>query len=342
MTTGLVYDDRFLLHRAPYEHPEYPGRIEAIRNHLVTESLLERCELVPAREATDGELRAIHTQGLIDAVQATSRRDFTQLDPDTYACRDSAEAALLAAGGMAELARMLVHGELDNALALPRPPGHHAEADLAMGFCLFNNVAIAARAAQAAGASRILIVDWDVHHGNGTQHSFWDDPSVLYFSTHQFPFYPGTGAADELGGARGRGRTVNVPWAAGMGDAEYLAAFDRVLLPIARSFRPELVLVSAGFDAAVGDPLGEMRVTPDGFAAMTARLQSLAGGRCALALEGGYNLEAISRSVAACLRVLLGEEPAVKAFGPPSPEARTVIASVLAAQRPFWPALAGS
>ena len=339
MTTGLVYDDRFLLHRAPYDHPEHPGRLTAIRDHLVSEGLFARCQLVPAREATAGELRAIHTQGLIDAVLATSLREFTELDPDTYACRDSAEAAVLAAGGLAELATRLVHGELDNGLALLRPPGHHAEADLAMGFCLFNNVAVAARAAQAAGASRILIVDWDVHHGNGSQHSFWDDPSVLYFSTHQFPFYPGTGAADERGGPRARGGTVNVPWPRGRGDADYLAAFDRVLLPIAKSFRPELVLVSCGFDAARGDLLGEMRVTPDGYAAMTARIRSLAGGRSLLALEGGYNLEAISLSAAACLRVLLGDEPPVRDFGPPSAEAHAVISSVLAAQGPFWPDL---
>jgi histone deacetylase 6 len=342
MPTGLLYDDRFLLHRAPYQHPEHPGRLAAIRNQIVTEGLVDRCERVPAREANAEELRAIHTQGLIDAIQATSRRDFTELDPDTYACRDSAEAATLAAGGLAGLATLIIHGDLENGFALVRPPGHHAEADLAMGFCLFNNVAIAARAAQAAGASRVLIVDWDVHHGNGTQHSFWDDPSVLYFSAHQFPFYPGTGAADEVGGPHARGRTVNVPWAAGMGDAEYLAAFDRVLLPIARSFRPEIVLVSAGFDAADGDLLGQMRVTPDGFAAMTAGLRTLAGGRLVLALEGGYNLDAIAASAAACLRVLLAETTASQDTRPRqqiAPEAERALDRVRRAQAPFWPEL---
>ena len=341
--TGLVYDDRFLLHRAPYEHPEHPGRLEAIRDQLETEGLIERCDRVEAREASDEELAAIHTRGLIEAIRATSQRDWTQLDPDTYACRNSAQAARLAAGGLAELATRVVRGELANGLALLRPPGHHAEADLPMGFCLFNNVAVAARAAQAAGAERVLVVDWDVHHGNGTQHSFWDDPSVLYFSTHQFPFYPGTGAADELGGAHARGRTVNVPWPPGMGDAEYLAAFDRILLPIAERFRPEIVLVSCGFDAADGDLLGEMRVTPAGFAAMTARLATLAGGRVVLALEGGYNLAAISTSAAACLRVLLGEDGACR---PPSPEisplADRALAEVLRAQSDYWPDLTAS
>jgi histone deacetylase 6 len=338
--TGLVYDDRFLLHRAPYEHPENPGRLLAIRDHLAGEGLLARCESVAPREATEDELTAVHTPGLIEEIRATSRRGFSQLDPDTYASRDSAEAAFLAAGGLADLTARVVKGRLDNGLALLRPPGHHAEADLPMGFCLFNNVAVAARAAQAAGAARILIVDWDVHHGNGTQHSFWDDPEVLYFSTHQFPFYPGTGAANEIGGPRARGRTVNVPWPAGMGDAEYLAAFDRLLLPIAKAFRPDLVLVSAGFDAADGDLLGEMRVTPDGFGAMTKRLQALAGGRTVLALEGGYNFDAISASTAACLKRLLGDDgAAMKSPRAISPAAERVLDAVVRIQSPFWPEL---
>ena len=331
MTTGLVYDERFLLHRAPYDHPEHPGRLTAIWRRLQEQGLEKRCERVPAREATDEELLRIHTAALIAAVDETAREDLRQLDPDTYACRDSALAARLAAGGLVDLCAAVAAGRLSNGFALLRPPGHHAEADRAMGFCLFNNVAVAARALQAGGAQRILIVDWDLHHGNGTQHSFWEDPGVLYFSTHQFPFYPGTGAIDETGGGAGRGATVNVPWPGGMGDAEYLAAFDRVLLPIAGDFRPDIVLVSAGFDAADGDPLGAMRVSPVGYAQMTARLSTLAGGRLVLALEGGYDLEAISRSAAACLRVLLGESPAALHLAEASPSAVRILEGVLRA-----------
>ncbi|MEX0879115.1 MAG: histone deacetylase [Thermoanaerobaculia bacterium] len=338
MTTGLVYDERFLAHRAPYDHPEHPGRLEAIWRHLRNEGLAERCRRVPAREVTPEELARVHTLSHIDAIEETAAEDFRQLDPDTYTCRDSALAARLAAGGLTDLALAVLRGEIENGFALVRPPGHHAEADRAMGFCLFNNVAVAARAAQAAGAARkILIVDWDLHHGNGTQRTFWEDPSVLYFSTHQFPFYPGTGAIDEIGAGPGRGFTVNVAWPGGMGDAEYLAAFDRVLLPIARDFAPDLTLVSAGFDAADGDPLGSMRLSPVGFAAMTSRLLPLSEGRVVLALEGGYNLDAISRSAAACLRVLLGEPAPPVGSRPPSPDAARFLDAVSAAQRPFWP-----
>jgi histone deacetylase 6 len=333
MTTGLVYDERFLAHRAPYDHPEHPGRLEAIVRHLHDEGLAARCRRVPAREITHEELARVHTPSHIGTIEETATEDFRQLDPDTYTCRDSALAARLAAGGLTDLALAVLRGDSDNGFALLRPPGHHAEADRAMGFCLYNNVAVAARAVQAAGAARrVLIVDWDLHHGNGTQHTFWEDPSVLYFSTHQFPFYPGTGAVGEIGARAGQGFTVNVPWPGGMGDHEYLAAFDRVLLPIARAFAPDLTLVSAGFDAADGDPLGSMRISPGGFAAMTSRLLPLSEGRLVLALEGGYNLDAISRSAAACLRVLLGERAPAADLSPPRPTALRVLEAVLTAR----------
>ena len=340
MPTGLVDDNRFLDHVAPYGHPEHPGRLKAIRQRFEEDGLASRCERVPAREAVDEELLRIHTAAHVRTVDATASSEFRSLDPDTYASRGSARAARLAAGALVDLASRVLSGHLSNGFALLRPPGHHAEADRAMGFCLYNNVAVAARAAQAARlCERVLIVDWDVHHGNGTQHSFWEDPSVLYFSTHQFPFYPGTGAAEEAGGGEGRGFTVNVPWPAGMGDAEYLAAFDRVLLPVARRFSPELILVSAGFDAAAGDLLGGMRVSPDGYAAMTERLLSLAEGRVVLALEGGYNLDAIARSAAACLRVLLGEKAGRADFGPASRVGAQKIEEAIEVQREFWEGL---
>ncbi len=336
MTTGLLYDERFLQHRAPFGHPEQPERLRAIWEHLGSEGLIGRCEQVSARRATDAEIETVHSPVLIREVESTSGRDFTQLDPDTYANRDSAEAARLAAGGLIDLTLAVWRGELANGLALLRPPGHHAESERAMGFCLFNNVAVAARAALSAGARRILIVDWDVHHGNGTQNTFWNEPDVLYFSIHQFPFYPGTGGVHEIGSARAAGRNVNVPWPGGMRDADYIAAFDRVLLPIANRFVPDLVLVSCGFDAARGDLLGEMQVTPEGYAAMTERLTHLARGKVVLSLEGGYEPGVIARSAAACLRVLLGEPTGGKDFGVAGVQARHVIEEVLKVQRRYW------
>lgn len=338
MATGLVFDEAFLAHRAPYEHPESPARLTSIRARLEKEGLFDQCERVPARPANDEELLAIHEPALLATVAATAKLDFVQLDPDTYACRDSARAARLAAGGLIDLTLRVGAGSLANGFALLRPPGHHAESGYAMGFCLFNNVAVAAAAARRDGARRVLIVDWDLHHGNGTQHSFWNDPDVLYFSMHQYPFYPGTGGADEVGGPGALGRTVNVPWPPGCGDAEYLAAFDRLLLPIARSFEADVVLVSAGFDAAQGDPLGSMRLTAAGYQAMTRRLQSLARGRVVLALEGGYNLSAIAHSAEACLRVLLGDDPLAETeAAEPALSARHVLEKAIAAQRPYWP-----
>jgi histone deacetylase 6 len=340
LTTGLVYDEAFLLHAPPYEHPEHPGRLSAIWSRFTEDGLGGRCRRVEAREATREELLAVHTPGHIDRIEATAQRDFGELDPDTYTSRHSAVAARLAAGGLIDLAEQVLSGGLANGFALVRPPGHHAEADRAMGFCLFNNVAVAAAAVRrSAGVRRVAIVDWDLHHGNGTQHTFEEDADILYFSTHQYPFYPGTGAIREVGRGNARGRTVNVAWPAGMGDAEYLAAFDRVLLPIARTFAPELVLVSCGFDAAAGDPLGGMRLSAAGYAAMTQRLCAMAGGRIVLALEGGYNLGAISAAAAACTAVLLGNAPPPIDPGPPSVVAERVLSEVVEIERQFWPGI---
>jgi histone deacetylase 6 len=335
--TAVLFDPAFVRHRPPYPHPEHPGRAQAIHDRLRARGLWERCREVAARPATREELSAIHTEELIETVEATAHRDFTQLDPDTYTVRDSAQTASLAAGGVAELACRVLDGREENAFAIVRPPGHHAEHDRPMGFCLYNNVAVAAAAARRAGARRVLIVDWDLHHGNGTQGSFWDDPDVLYFSTHQYPFYPGSGAIEEVGGASARGRTINVPWSPGCGDAEFFAAFDRILLPAARAFEPDLVLVSSGFDAAEGDLLGELRVSPAGYARMTRRLQELAGGRLVLALEGGYNLEAISLDAEACVRVLLGEEAPDASEAPLLPAAASALDRVHSIQKAFWP-----
>jgi histone deacetylase 6 len=336
MRTGLIYDDAFLLHRDAGYHPERPERLTAIWERLTETGLVGCCRHVAAREATPEELQAVHSAEHLERVTATAQWPGMRIDPDTYANRQSARAARLAAGGLVELTTLVVRGELENGFALVRPPGHHAEANRAMGFCLFNNVALAARAAQRLGARRALIVDWDVHHGNGTEHIFYEDPEVLYFSIHQFPLFPGTGRVAEVGEGHGLGHNVNIPWPPGMGDGDYLAAFDRVLLPIAREFGPDLVLVSAGFDAGVGDPLGSMEVTPAGFAQMTARLQELAQGRLVLTLEGGYNLQTLALSSEACTRVLLGDAPGALTANAPSPRAEAILERVLEAHRPYW------
>jgi len=336
---GIVFDERFRSHAAPYDHPENPARLAAIESRLREKDLLSRCARVPAREASDEEILAVHDRSLLKLVESTASRPFSQLDPDTYASAQSALAARLAAGGLVDLTLEVLGGKLDSGLALLRPPGHHAERAQAMGFCLYNNVAVAAAAALSRGARRVLIVDWDLHHGNGTQDIFWNEPAVVYFSTHQAPLYPGTGGADETGGPDAPGHTINVPWPPGRGDADHLAAFDRLLLQVARQFAPDLVLVSAGFDAARGDLLGSQLISPGGYGAMTARLMELAKGRVVLALEGGYELEAISASTEACLRVLLGDLAPAPEPGPASAVARHVVDAVLELHRPYWKGL---
>lgn len=308
MTTHLWTDRRFEGHLAGPMHPESPGRLRAIEGVLERAPIAGTLRRTP-RPATRDELGAVHDLAHVDLVLSLAGKA-AQLDPDTAMSPGSAEAALLAAGGAVQAVTEVQRGEASNAFVLVRPPGHHAERDRAMGFCLFNNVAIAAEAARRNGAERVLIVDWDVHHGNGTQHSFAARRDVLFMSSHQFPYYPGTGAPEEVGDGEGRGFTVNVALPGGQGDADYGAVFHDVFLPLAQRFRPDLILVSAGFDPHRADPIGGMEVTERGFAAMASALGQLAaevcGGKLVLLLEGGYDLSGLSQSVHACVEVLAG------------------------------------
>jgi acetoin utilization deacetylase AcuC-like enzyme len=328
---ALIEDPRYREHRGPQGHPERPERLQAVADALAP--VRDALRPLPARPAEDAEVLRVHEPALLARVAEAASAAPTQLDADTFVSPRSHEIARLAAGAAIDLAAAVARGEARTGLAAVRPPGHHAENDRAMGFCLFNNVAVAARALQAEhGVDKLLILDWDVHHGNGTQHSFEADPSVLYFSMHQFPFYPGTGSFGEVGVGRGEGATVNVPLPAGVGDAEYLGVVQRVLAPVVQGFRPELILVSAGFDAHRDDPLAEMNVSAAGYQAMTAWLRALAdevcGGRLAFVLEGGYAASGLREGVGGVLAASL----AAPGVLPPvvAPEPGSVLAGVLA------------
>lgn len=310
--TGIVKDVRYLDHVMGAYHPESPQRLKAIYEMLEDPDMKGNFKDVPVRMAKREELLMIHSPDYVDILEATDGKSSTYLDPDTQTSSGSYKAALLAAGGVCEAISMVNSGELENAFALIRPPGHHAEKSKAMGFCLFNNVAIGARYAQEhLGLDRILIADWDLHHGNGTQHAFEDDPSILYFSTHQYPYYPGTGSYVEVGTGKGEGFTVNVPLSTGYGDGEFLAIFDRILRPVALEFDPDIILVSAGFDILKEDPLGGMNVTPNGFAGLTGSIIEIADaccdGKVIITLEGGYHIQGQTASVKAVLKELSGK-----------------------------------
>jgi acetoin utilization deacetylase AcuC-like enzyme len=292
-------------------HPESPERLGEIYQMIEEEEMRGRfLGKVRPRPATREEIEMVHSPAYIDLVASTADKPYVRLDMDTSTCAKSYETALLAAGGLLELIKVVMQGKLNNGFALVRPPGHHAERDRAMGFCLFNNIAIGARyALRNFSLQRILIVDWDVHHGNGTQNSFYEDPQVLYFSAHRYGFfYPGTGGATEVGKGRGEGFTVNVPFSTGASDADYGNIFEKLLKPIALEYQPQLILVSAGFDTHYNDPLGGMDVSEKGYARMTQILMEIAGataqGKLVLTLEGGYNVTSQKRSVKAVLEEL--------------------------------------
>lgn len=311
MSIGIVKDDLFLEHITDDYHPENPNRLRSIYSMLETISD-DNIVFVQPRKATREEIALNHDTAYIDYVASTSGKPAKRLDPDTVTSPKTYEASLLAAGGVLALIDKLQASEIQSAFALVRPPGHHAERDRAMGFCVFNNIAIGARYLEKTyKAKRVLIVDFDLHHGNGTQHSFYRDPTVLYFSTHQYPYYPGTGWHEEIGDGDGKGYTINVPMSYGMSDEDYLYAFQEVLVPVSDIYRPEMVLVSAGFDAYYNDPLGGMTVTEGGYTMMTRMLLEIAKkhskGRALFALEGGYDLSGLASSVKAVITEMKGD-----------------------------------
>ena len=310
MKAGLIYDPIYLEHDTG-DHVENARRLVTALSYLKETGIKEKLTCLPPRPALLEELEMIHAPEYISYVKSKAEKGGGWLDPDTVMSPRSYEAALYAAGGLLVAVEEVMKGEVDNAFALVRPPGHHAIYDRAMGFCIFNNVAVAAKFALSKfNLSRILIADFDVHHGNGTQDAFYADPKVLYFSTHQYPFYPGTGWMEETGTGEGEGTTINFPMVAGWGDEEYLRAFNEGLVPVARRFQPQLILVSAGFDAHWADHLAMMRVSVKAFAQMVMILKNLAAelcqGRLIFTLEGGYNLRVVSSSIKAVFDVLLG------------------------------------
>ncbi|MDM7998747.1 MAG: histone deacetylase [Dehalococcoidia bacterium] len=310
MSVGLVYDPIYLGHDTG-DHIENGRRLERILEVLGNSGIRQQLVGIAPDPAPLEDLLLVHSAQHVARVDRYSAEGGGWLDGDTVTSPESYEAAIYAVGGTAKAVDKVIRGEIESAFALVRPPGHHATRTEAMGFCLFNNVAIAAKLAlQKHGLERVLIVDFDVHHGNGTQDIFYDEPRVLYLSTHQWPLYPGTGRVEDTGVAGGRGYTVNIPLPPWCGDREYLLSFEKIVVPVARRYRPQIILASAGYDAHWADNISSMQVTVGGYARIAAILKQLAAelcqGRLVLALEGGYHLQALAHSVKATIEVLMG------------------------------------
>jgi acetoin utilization deacetylase AcuC-like enzyme len=340
MSVLLVHSERFVEHQTPPGHPERPERAEVL-DAVASRWRARGLEIVAPREATHEQLARIHDEGYLRLIASTRGRA-VKLDPDTYTSPESQEVALLAAGAALDAVERVMSGSRHAAVAMVRPPGHHAERDRAMGFCLYNNVAVAAAHARTLGADKVAIVDYDVHHGNGTQHLFEADPRVLYISTHQYPYYPGTGAATEIGAGAGQGFTVNLPLEAGAVAEDFQLAFATVILPVLRQFAPDLLLVSAGFDAHEDDPLGGLRLTADAFRAMTMELRAVAEeccrGRIVCVTEGGYDLRALAASLDATIDTLHGPLAPARwpASGVASDRGEMAVRQAVPALLPFW------
>lgn len=334
--TGIIYHPDYLKHETG-SHPERKERLLSILSHLKETGMMEKLDLIEPRFASTDEILYIHSKEYIEKARKYSELEMN-LDPDTVLSKYSFDVALRAAGGAISAVDSVLDG-FGSSFALVRPPGHHATPRMGMGFCIFNNVAIAARHAQERGKKRVLIADWDVHHGNGTQDAFYDDPSVLYFSTHEYPHYPGTGWFDEVGKGDGQGYNINVPLPAGTDDSGFIAAFQEVLVPVAREFQPEVVLISAGQDACFMDGYARMRMSVQGFSTLASIVKSIAKesceGKVAAVLEGGYDLCLLARSVAVILEVFMGKE-VEKRPNRIAPQVRARLDEVKKIQQKFW------
>ena len=338
---GIVLDKLYVDHDNGPGHPETFERVLAIVDMLKFTKMFDEVVRIEPRDATREEITLVHTPEHYDKIASTKGKHKVFLDADTSTCAVSFDAALRAAGGTISAIDSVLSGEVDRAFPIVRPPGHHAEADRPMGFCLFNNVAVgAAYLTEVKGLDRVLVIDWDVHHGNGTQHIFEDSSKVLYFSTHQFPFYPGTGAAEEVGTADGAGYTVNVPMPPEMGDNEFISIFDEILKPIIDQYKPQFILVSAGFDIFFEDPLGGMKVTPEGFAKLTRHLTDQAdrvcNGNIIFLLEGGYNLDGLWISTKEMLEELLDKKHTDYDIGDSETQAVELIKNTKKIHSDYW------
>jgi acetoin utilization deacetylase AcuC-like enzyme len=328
MTTAFVTDSRFAAHTLE-GHPEHAGRLTAIQKALQEAQLTRHFLMVDATPVTETQMQAVHTPVYLEQLAATAQQPGVMFGLDTYVLPESYAIARLAAGGLLRVVDAVMTEAAHNGLAAIRPPGHHATPDMGMGFCLLNNIAIAARCAQQTYDLRqVMIVDFDVHHGNGTQDVFYADPSVLYVSTHQFPLYPGTGSVQETGTGAGQGYTLNIPLPPGVGDGGYKQVFDEIVDPVARRYKPQLLLVSVGFDAHWADPLANMHLSLTGYDSLVRKLIELANevcdGRIVFVLEGGYNLQVLSHGWANIARALLGQSEVADPLGAAQVRERSV------------------